>query len=351
MNAAHKSKPDASHLLALDVVRGIAILGVMVHHALGPMFQCGALAWSGPFPDFEQSPSLAYSIVYVLRVGNTGVPLFFLLSGYCIQLSTQRRNGLHAGDFLTRRFFRIYPPYLIALVAFSAVLGTDRFQFFTHTLFVHNLHDDAIFGGVNPSFWSLPVEFQLYMIFPLFHLAANRVGWTRSMLGVALVTAIFFHVIPATAADWLAPLKLGGSPFAFACLFLVLLTAKYLRPVMLVKWWLCVAAYIPLMEWLIFNPRLSEMRWTRAVAWIGSISYSLYLWHQPIYDHGCALLLDHIGLQRTPLSCLFLRIVPATGGVILLSWLTHRWLEIPSQNLGRKICHRFFHPNAPAPVG
>jgi len=98
----------------LDVWRGIACLMVVVHHA------GYALHWS----DAGDS-SLRWWIVYVANRLSLGVPLFFVISGYCILASVDgiRRKGGSPWTFLGRRLWRIYPPYWMALLFFITVVA------------------------------------------------------------------------------------------------------------------------------------------------------------------------------------------------------------------------------------
>ena len=64
------------------------------------------------------------AFVGVTRLMNLGVPIFFVISGYCIAASADanRRRGASSWTFLGRRFHRIYPPYWAALLGFAACM-------------------------------------------------------------------------------------------------------------------------------------------------------------------------------------------------------------------------------------
>jgi peptidoglycan/LPS O-acetylase OafA/YrhL len=53
-----------------------------------------------------------------LTYGHMGVAMFFVVSGFCIHLSHARSNSRSWVEFSRRRFFRIYPPYLLSLLVF-----------------------------------------------------------------------------------------------------------------------------------------------------------------------------------------------------------------------------------------
>src|SRR5579859_6331331 len=114
-DAVVTKNPD-QHVEMLDFIRGIAILAVLVFHTLGLTFGYDALPWHGWWRDFSGSFSFLCFLPVAL-LAQAGVAIFFVVSGFCIHVSFQRQ-GRQWGSFFTRRFFRIYPPYLLA-VAFS----------------------------------------------------------------------------------------------------------------------------------------------------------------------------------------------------------------------------------------
>jgi peptidoglycan/LPS O-acetylase OafA/YrhL len=162
-------KKSQTHLPFLDLFRGIAILAVFLFHSLHAAYDFTELPWKGLFRDFEalRSPLVLYPLTY----GHMGVAMFFVVSGFCIHLSHTRSSTHSWGDFSRKRFFRIYPPYLLALVVFYFMWpfrtyslsspGMQR-QFWTHLFEIHNLSGDT-FYGINGSFWSIAVEIQLYI--------------------------------------------------------------------------------------------------------------------------------------------------------------------------------------------
>ena len=97
----------------LDVWRGVACLMVVVHHA-GYALHWSDAAGSAP----------RWWIVWGVNRLSLGVPIFFVISGYCILASVEasRRKELSPWTFLGRRFWRIYPPYWTALLFFLAVV-------------------------------------------------------------------------------------------------------------------------------------------------------------------------------------------------------------------------------------
>jgi peptidoglycan/LPS O-acetylase OafA/YrhL len=88
----------------LDAFRGLACLGVLVYHAT----LYGTLDWYSP----TDGP-LAKLVGIIFRNLYIGVPIFFVISGYCITAASESamRRADPLKDFFKRRFRRIYPPY------------------------------------------------------------------------------------------------------------------------------------------------------------------------------------------------------------------------------------------------
>src|SRR6185369_3128479 len=89
----------------LDLWRGVACLSVLVFHASGRQPDAGTL-WQ--------------ELIARLWVG---VPVFFVISGYCITASIERTRatGTPLGRYFFKRLRRIFPPYWAALAGFAAI--------------------------------------------------------------------------------------------------------------------------------------------------------------------------------------------------------------------------------------
>jgi peptidoglycan/LPS O-acetylase OafA/YrhL len=108
----------------LDVFRGLACLMVVVHHA------GYAIGWRDVAAASQFEAGLRGVVVLLVERLSLGVPLFFVISGYCILASVEatRRKGASPWDFLGRRFWRIYPTYWVALLGFIVIVaGLDAF--------------------------------------------------------------------------------------------------------------------------------------------------------------------------------------------------------------------------------
>lgn len=214
-------KKGASYRLGfIDPLRGVAILLVFLYHALGAVYGGGQLGFVGNVKDFDAP--IGRLLLYPLSYGWSGVPIFFVISGFCIQLSFSRNRDWMG--FFTRRVFRIFPPYIAAVALFLILtpLGGAylkdgvAWQAVTHVFAVHNFWPGT-FGGVNPSFWSIAVEFQLYLAFPLLVALVSARGWgaaVRWTLGIEVALRTLESVGDVTGYP-VAPFALIESPFAF----------------------------------------------------------------------------------------------------------------------------------------
>jgi peptidoglycan/LPS O-acetylase OafA/YrhL len=158
------------HLHTLDGVRALSILFVIIFHAF--FFSQYAFENEAQFLAF--SDSLPFWLAWVRR-GDLGVDIFFVLSAFLIgtQLFCEEHNAhnICLKRFYWKRFFRIYPVYLFALLLFVAAKGWD-WNILGNVFAFNNLFN--IKDIVIPWSWSLSVEIQFYAVFPLLILAIRR---------------------------------------------------------------------------------------------------------------------------------------------------------------------------------
>jgi len=144
----------------LDGLRGLAIGLVVWYHA-----------W------LVSGQGIA-ALNFVAEAGFLGVDLFFFISGFCIFYPYARaqrdgRPGPTTRRFFTRRAVKILPSYLLALAVFAGVYHA-RFaspteaavQIASHLTFLHTL-SPLTFGAISGPLWTIGVEVQFYLLFPL----------------------------------------------------------------------------------------------------------------------------------------------------------------------------------------
>ncbi|WP_422925248.1 acyltransferase family protein [Singulisphaera sp. PoT] len=161
----------------LDAWRGLACLMVVLHHAgfsviLDSTATIGLESW------------LRWGAATFFWRMNLGVPLFFVISGYCIAASVDAasRRGLGALRFLGRRLWRIYPPYWAALLWFVAVTaGLDALGLARYHTGLHALQLDSP-GDLDATQWvgnlTLTEEWRPLVWKPPVAKVFTRVAWS-----------------------------------------------------------------------------------------------------------------------------------------------------------------------------
>jgi peptidoglycan/LPS O-acetylase OafA/YrhL len=194
--------PKASgsqHYPALDGLRGVAILLVLIHMLNLLETQDGAAA---------------YVFYRISHAGWTGVQLFFVLSGFLITgiLLDSRSAKNHYSSFYVRRVLRIVPLYygvlaitfivLPAVGSVPASVASD--QHHQIWLWTYLTNWAPLFGAGSktfPHFWSLAVEEQFYLVWPLLIRSRGPAGCLRFCLVVATVSLavrclLFWYAVP-----------------------------------------------------------------------------------------------------------------------------------------------------------
>ena len=147
---------------AFDGLRGIACLAVfLVHYQQKVKLHLDI----GPF----QAERL-------LENGNTGVALFFALSGFLLSLpfwqsDSSKPQPIKIRQYLLNRLARILPAFYVCLTILIVHnhLWEDKdnlHDIFLHYFFLLNFSDSAIFR-INQPFWTLAVEMQFYLLLPV----------------------------------------------------------------------------------------------------------------------------------------------------------------------------------------
>lgn len=193
---------DTGRLQVIDVLRGVAALAVLILHI------------PHRSPDYGQAGSWSNWLLLPIEFGGLGVTLFILLSGFCIHANTLRSASSPAaalqprwGAFWKRRFVRLYPPYVAAMLLSLGVLafiwwrcgpvhsltrgyaeyGWSRLgsDLLAHLLMVHNLTADFALSLGNGPLWSLGMEEQLYLLYFVFLSVHRFWGW-RGLIALGL---------------------------------------------------------------------------------------------------------------------------------------------------------------------
>lgn len=300
--------PHATRFASLDGMRAISILLVVTAHVVG-----------------------AVPVFWRLDCGNLGVRTFFLISGFLITallINEHRKTGsISLRDFYVRRFLRIFPAYWAFVATMAILLGyglvTAKWSEFLPTLAYYSnyRHPDGVFGHT----WSLSVEEQFYLLWPalvvalglrkayvgcivmlvmapVFRVAADlgywptesRYAWECVCDALATGCALALLREPLWSLPWYR--RLVRSPAALiapACALLLLAAQSPILPRgLIVKDVIALPALnVTLAILLDRYMRFPELRFGRVLnsgplVWLGTLSYSIYLWQQPFVYRG-----------------------------------------------------------------
>jgi peptidoglycan/LPS O-acetylase OafA/YrhL len=178
-------RPSPGQYAAIDGLRALSVCLVILFHSF---YLNRAAAAPGNIPEFvETSP---WFLNWVWQ-GDKGVDVFFVISGFLISSilwREQARTGRIAlGRYYWKRFMRIAPAYLVLILA-GLVLGyPNREWFWTNLLYVNNwlpLKEQYLTWT-----WTIAVEMQFYLLFPLLFVILNRIRRPGMLLiGLFLLT-------------------------------------------------------------------------------------------------------------------------------------------------------------------
>lgn len=350
---------------ALDGVRGLAALSVLLFHA-----------WLYTRVDVSAS-ARETTLDFVVHEGRLGLVLFFVLSGFLlwrpfVAAARGRRPRPGTRDYLVRRGARVLPGYYLALIGSVALLWgaaetpgvrlppADMLPLFL--VFAQNF-DGATVMKLDPPMWTLAVEVSFYLLLPLVAVAALRLPRTRAVQALVplalLAGGVAWNVDIAGGDSIIAGKLLPAMLPYFALGMLAALALDGRRPFGRPVAWGLLAAGIALVvgdAWWQAHGAASQstsyafriwrdmpgaagfalviavaagsagagtalLRW-RPLVYAGTISYGMYLWHVPLL-----LAARHLGilpLQTLPgLLVALLLTVPVAAA----SW---HWVERPA---------------------
>lgn len=375
---------NSSRLFSLDALRGVAAIGVVFNH----WKHFGDLAGGQPLV-VDRTSSPYYALFQPLyEYGWVAVDLFFCVSGFIFAYyywDKVRDGVVGATEFALQRISRLYPLFLLTLLLAAAliwynqiVLGYDLIygnadarHFFLNLLMV-----SAWGAEVGPSFngpsWSVSVEMLLYCLFFFF---VRRFGKSETVVsglvaailfGIALqfggsthvgrgITSFFLGMLVvqlgtrshrriSTGVLAMTPLVLWGLIFfeAYtgriaemleAALLPVLRSAELPEAVKVLKRVLLVFVAFPLtILCLVLLESRRKLQWAARLAWLGDLSYPVYLLHVPM--QMMVISAERSGIiefdeQRPGSLAAFL------GVLLLVSMGSVRWFERPVQRLIR----------------
>lgn len=332
----------------IDGLRALAVVPVILFHA-------GFNAFSGGF---------------------VGVDVFFVISGYLI--TTILINELEAGNFSIVHFYerrarRILPALFLVMFAclpfaWFWLLPQDMKSFSQSLVAVSVFASNILFWRTSGYFdtatelkplihtWSLAVEEQYYVLFPLFMLIAWKLGkrWTVGILAVIAATslglaqwgayakpAFTFYMLPTRAWElligafvafyyskhnikkhkyWTSEL---GSLLGFALIGYAIFAYNEKTPFPSLYALVPTIGAALIIVFATNKTLIGKLLSTKPFLWIGLTSYSAYLWHQPLFAFARQRSLEEP--SQALLAVLAISTLP-------LAYLTWRFVERPFRN-------------------
>jgi peptidoglycan/LPS O-acetylase OafA/YrhL len=344
----------SGEILPITGIRGLAALWVVACH------------WAGP-----ELTGVGRDIALH---GYAAVDLFMLLSGFVLGLSHASRvkgsvwSGY--GHFLLQRLGRLYPLYLLTTLACLALALLRGESWITPGVLASNLlMADTTFWDENaidgPS-WAVSVEWTLNLFFPLFVFFCLRLS-RRWSYAIAVLCAAVLVLTSVLEVQWNhgIPGSLGvldnrliylrcAPEFTLGLLIwrwweAAGRTTRFSRPGWVVGCFAVMLATLPyksmdfpfVLAACLLLPALAEgsaplvrlFAW-RPLVWVGTISFSLYLWHAafiPLRD-----LIAGIAAGLGPQAAGMLANTATLALVLAFSSASHRWFEAPMRRWMRR---------------
>jgi peptidoglycan/LPS O-acetylase OafA/YrhL len=375
-------------ILAIDGMRAIFALWVLIGHVLSNAGFAKSDLWIG----FK-----------LLHTGTYAVDLFIIISGFVIFLLLDHKKENYSA-YITRRFCRLFPVFLLLFLfsipifllvpqnaeSYSHLFVHKPFphleyistwwdnieiHVISHLFMLHGIVPESVAPGAPIAFlgpaWSISLEWQFYLLAPLFFFFANRYltedkNYAKA-IGFILCTFAFSFLLmklyPKVSSGAFLPYNLHFFMIGWASYFLskyfssinvdrdliLLVCLLFAGVIVLITEVYSAGGHIfPFLIWLILFPfiivsdkgemvqKLTCILDNKFLTYIGKISYSLYLTHRLLI----ILIMKAISPVAKELSSLqlFWILLPTTVITSIgVSALLYRFIEAPSINLGTKI--------------
>jgi peptidoglycan/LPS O-acetylase OafA/YrhL len=360
--ATQRDAPHRYH--ALDGLRGLAALVVVVHHVLLTQPSLSDANSARPGEPDGLAWWLSYSPLHLAWAGREAVYLFFVLSGFVLTLPFLRRVSTQWVDYFPRRLVRLYVPLVAAIVVSAAIVSlvprvrvdgaSDWFNRHAGQVSILGAMTLRSTGALNSALWSLRWELIFSCLLPMF--IAFGLIWRRLWLLKLFGALLAIGTLGSGTATLYLPMFAVGVCLAMGRDQLMALARRVPRP----AWWALLAAALLLINVRWTTPAASHgavssraatavavlgaallvalfVAWPaarrfgerRTVHWLGTISFSLYLVHEPI-GVSVALLLG----GRANAGWALLIALPLS---LLVAWAFYRYVERPAHHLSRRV--------------
>jgi len=340
----------------IEYVRGVACGAVLLFHSLNAL------------PPETLHPLLRFLRRFTEH-GWLGIHAFFAVSGWCIaeRLAKARRRREAAGAFLCERGLRIYPTYWVALAALvfirmaASPFNGGRLENTIPSGVAAWLGDVLLvqpYFGTTPALivsWTLVYELGFYALAAGALLFRRRGVPAPGLIGIGLLLCIpsalgwqspFLHVLGlwpdflVGALAWRASrspsdLTARFSACALVSIFVLvlMLAGRFGGTGRLIAIGTSAALWLAARNGA--SPVLPDP--LRGLAWLGGISYSLYLIHVTVLSPLTNLSTRFVRTDQAAFCAVWLVIV---GLTLLAGWALHRWVEAPVERWRKSLWNR-----------
>lgn len=285
----------------------------------------------------------------IVKHGHLGVPIFFVISGYCIALSANHSTSVK--DFLVRRFFRIYPIYWISLLIVLLAVATNimfygvnsvaqlpqnPFQIGTTLLALTSPLTDV--RVINWVYWSLTVELIFYAIIGLYILLKEKYRF----IWISIISILpFFYPYQEKGflffVQYWPAFLLGFAAYHMFIrqdlknMFLILLSIVTLALSIHSNYFklACIITVI-----IIIYGSLRPIK-SNFISSIGNYSYAIYLIHVPIGVHIFGYFRQFKLMQQNMFFNILIDLSLFVL-ILLIAKLMYLKIELPLINYGKK---------------
>lgn len=355
----------------LTILRGIASLGVVLYHSRVDLW----VGWNEIVTSPEKYTTFVKSTSWLsipMPFLGKGVMLFFLISGFSIHYSNIGRNHIDFKSYFSKRFIRIYPPYLTALIVsyfislfFLSPNEVEGNVFFRSIFMIQNYPPFSRQISSNPSLWSLPVEMEFYIAYPFVFYLLKRIDTIRGLIFVSLIS-LFSIILGIYKYHWLemhsstywilwvlgavlaikvkkfriktktncANIIIG---FIFIVIGIIFVLKHFPSNITDIIWG--IGFYFLIQELLKcpFPNTFDKNILIKLFLYLGNISFSLYLVHFPLFKLISIFWIAEFSEKPTNiLICLIFSFL-----TIPISVLFYNFIEKPSHNLAKNIESKF----------
>jgi peptidoglycan/LPS O-acetylase OafA/YrhL len=368
-----KISSSIDKLAYIDVLRGIAILMVIIIHTSLPV------------------NGLSTFVGYIDRYGQMGVQLFFVASAYTLCHSftgrSEEQNPLIS--FFIRRFFRIAPLYYFAIIAYYLLepvihilsiikLPTSEYNLASigaNILFIHGFVMSAN-NNIVPGGWSIGTEMAFYTLFPILFAVFT---WAYKQWGILslysfLGLSVCLNILIQLTIEYFFSIEIVNNGFIYFNLInqlpvfllgmIIFFHHRYQVPLpcsipvqiglftmMTIvvsiaiqqprNWLLMITPVGSGISFMLLLNILKELNYSNLfLEKVGRVSYSMYIFHFMFAWYlvvGIAMLL---GKEILPELVLVFSVVLVTGFTYSIAQLSQKYIEIPGIQFGKLLISR-----------